>query len=97
MTDMSDAPPKPRRKWIAIVVGILFLLVVLGIGAAVVSVAWMRQHLLITEMPAAQATQEFTAVLEKFKGQRPLLELRDGQPVFDASRREAPASSVKLV
>ena len=96
MTDMNDAPQKPKRKWIPIAIGAALLMFVLALGGVIFSVAWMRQHLLVTEMPEAKATQEFQTVVEKFRGQRPLLELRDGQPVFDTNRREAPASSIKL-
>ena len=96
MTDANDAPQKPKRKWVPIAIGVALLIFVLGLGGVIFSVAWMRQHLLVTEMPEAKASEEFATVLTKFRGQRPLLELRNGQPVFDSGRRSEPASSVKL-
>ena len=96
MTDMNDAPQKPKRKWIPIAIGVALLVFVLGLGGIVFSVAWMRQNLLVTELPEATAAQEFNAVLAKFPGQRPLLELRDGKPEYTAERRNEPASTTSL-
>ena len=78
MTDANDAPQKPKRKWVPIAIGVALLIFVLGLGGVIFSVAWMRQHLLVTEMPEAKASEEFATVVEKFRGQRPLLELRPG-------------------
>lgn len=96
MSDTYDAPQTKRRKWIPIVIGIGLLLFGLGITAAIVSVAWMRQHLLVTEMTETSATREFDAVLAKYPGQRPLLELRDGKPQYVQERENEPTSDTQL-
>jgi flagellar basal body-associated protein FliL len=96
MSDMNDLPQKPKRRWIPIVLGIVFLIFVLGVGAVVVSVAWFRQALHVTDVSKGTAEQQFDAVRAKFSGQRPLLEMRDGQPAFVAERKDEPRSNVQL-
>ena len=91
MNDMNELPQKPKRRWIPIVLGIVFLIFVLGIGAVIVSVAWFRQQLQITETTATNAAQEFEAVRARFAGQQPLLEMRDGEPAYVAEREERAA------
>lgn len=96
MSEMNELPQKPKRRWIPIVIGIVFLIFVLGVGAVIVSVAWFRQNLQVTEVSAANASQEFEAIRAKFAGQRPLLEMRDGEPAYVAEREKEPPSNVKL-
>lgn len=96
MNDMNGLPPKPKRRWIPIVIGIVFLMLVLGAGAVIFSVAWFRQQLQITATTATSASQEFDAIRAKFAGQRPLLEMRDGEPAYAAGREQAPRSTVQL-
>ena len=48
---MNDAqPPQKKRKWIPIVLGILFLFVVLAIGGVVFMVSFIRQNVDIASM-----------------------------------------------
>jgi len=96
MSDMNELPQKPKRRWIPIVIGIVFLIFVLGVGAVIFSVAWFRQHLNVTEASHASAVEQFDAVRAKFAGQRPLLELRDGQPEYVAEREKEPRSTVQI-
>ena len=96
MSDMNGVPQKPRRRWIAIVLGILFLIFVLGVGAVIFSVAWFRQNVQVTEVSATKASEEFDAIRARFAGQRPLLEMRDGEPAYVAEREKEPLSNVKL-
>lgn len=96
MSEMDGLPPKPKRRWIPIVLGIVFLLFVLAVGAVIFSVAWFRQNLQVTEVSATNAAQEFDAIRAKFAGQRPLLELRDGRPEYVAEREKEPRSTVQL-
>jgi hypothetical protein len=95
MSDMNELPRK-KRRWIPIVIGIVFLILVLGIGAVIFSVAWFRQNLQVTEVSAPNAAQEFEAVRARFSGQRPLIEMRDGEPEYVAERKDEPRSNVQL-
>jgi len=96
MSDMNELPPKPKRRWLPIVLGIVFLLFVLAVGAVIFSVAWFRQNLQVTEVSATNAEQAFDAVRARFPGQRPLLEMRDGEPEYVAERKDEPRSNVQL-
>lgn len=94
MTEMSDAPPKPKRTWIWIIVGIFAFLFVLAIGSAAFTAYWLGSHMEIVETPPANAAKAFDEARAKFPGQQPLLEFRDGEPQSLAST--ATPSSVKL-
>lgn len=94
MSDMNDAPQKPKRKWIPIVVGVLFLLFVLGVGAVVFTAAWLRNHMEVAETTEMDAAKAFDEVRARFPGQ-PLLEFRDGTPKA-LEVPAGPASTVSL-
>ena len=96
MSEINELPQKPRRRWIPIVLGIVFLVFVLGVGAVIVTVAWFRQALHVTEVSQANAGEQFDAVRAKFAGQRPLLEMRDGEPALVAQRKDEPRSNLQL-
>src|SRR5262245_51135179 len=80
--DDSAPAPKPRRKWIPIVLGVLFLVFVLGIGGVIFSVAWFREHFAVANASESEAASTFDEIHAKFPGQQPLLEFRDGTPRF---------------
>lgn len=81
MTDTNEAaPPKKKTKWIPIVIGILFLMTVLGVSGIVFTVAWFRNNMQITETSEPEAAKAFDEVRARFPGQQPLLEFRDGRP-----------------
>lgn len=96
MSDATEAPPKPKRKWIPIAIGVGILILVLGIGGILFTVAWVQQHLLVTESTESDAAREFDAVLAKYPGQRPLLELRDGKLQYVEGRKNEPTSNIRL-
>jgi hypothetical protein len=96
MSEMNEPPQKPKRRWIPIVFGIVLFLFVLGVGSVIFSVAWFRQHLLVTEASETTAAQEFEAVRAKFPGQRPLLEMRDGRPFYVEERNNEPRSNAQI-
>lgn len=96
MSDMNELPHKPKRRWIPIVLGIVFLIFVLGVGAVIFSVAWFRQALEVTPVSQTDAVREFDAVRARFSGQRPLLEMRDGEPALVGGRKGEPPSTVQL-
>lgn len=96
MSEMDGLPPKPKRRWIPIVLGIVFLLFVLGVGAVIFSVAWFRQQVQVTEVSATGASEQFDAIRARFAGKQPLLELHDGEPRFVKERPTEPRSTVQI-
>lgn len=87
---MSD---KKRRNWILVAVGLGVLIVVIGIGAILATTVWVQQNLSITETTESAADAEFESVRKMFPGGAPLLELRNGRPVYNAERAASPPSS----
>ena len=96
MSEINDLPPKPKRRWIPIVLGIILLIFVVGVGVVILSVAWFRQALDVTEVSQANATQQFDEIRAKFSGQLPLIEMRDGEPALVAARKDEAPSTSKL-
>ena len=76
----GDTPAPKKRKWLAIVLGVLLLFGVLAVGCVVVSVAWFRQNMAITETSEEAAMKELDAIRERFPGQQPLIQLVDEKP-----------------
>jgi hypothetical protein len=84
---MNGEAPKKKRKWIPIVLGILFVLFCMAAGAVFFAVSFFRQNFAISEnVSAATATGEFDAVYARFPGQQPLIQMRDGRPQLVAGR-----------
>lgn len=96
MTDMGDAPPRRRRTWIWVVVGIFAFLFVAAIASSVFVAYWLGNHMEIVETPARDATSRFDEVRAKFPGQQPLLEFRDGETRTNVSSSATAASTVRL-
>ena len=94
MTEMIDAPPKKKRTWIWIVVGVFAFFIVTGLGMAAFTVYWLGSHLEIVETPAPDAAKSFDEVRAKFPGQQPLLVFQDGEP--RAVTETTTPSTVKL-
>jgi hypothetical protein len=93
---MNDELPKPKRRWVPIVLGILFLFTVLTIGCVVVTVSWFRQNMTITETNLEAAERQMDDVRAKFPGQQPLIQLVDGKPQFVTDRASQSPSSTTL-
>ena len=93
---MNDAPPKKKRTWLWIVLGVFFIFVVVAISGIIFSVAFVRQSMTITGMSANDADKEFEAVRAKFAGQQPLIQMIDGQPQYVADRATTAPSTVPL-
>ena len=96
MTDVGDAPPKRKRTWIWVVVGVFAFLFVAAIGSSVFVAYWLGNHMEIVETPVGNATSRFDEVRAKFAGQQPLLEFRDGETRTNVSSNAAAASTVRL-
>ncbi len=88
---MNETQPPKKRKWVPIVLGILFLFLVLAVGGIIFMVSFVRQNMTISEMSAAAAVDEFEKVRTRFAGQQPLIQMVDGKPQYLAER--APESS----
>ena len=77
----EDVPQPKKRKWVAIVLGVLFVFGVLAVGCVIATVTFFRQNMQITQnISEASAKSEFDAVYAKFPGQQPLIQMRDGRP-----------------
>jgi hypothetical protein len=75
-----------KRSWVNIAAGVAILLVFVGIGAVVVSVAWFREHLEVSDTTEPDAARAFDEIHAKFPGKKPLLEWRDGAPSYVEDR-----------
>ena len=90
---MNDAQPQKKRKWIPIVLGMVFVFVVLAIGGIIFVAAFVRQNMTVAEMNATSADDEFNKVLARFAGQQPLIQMIDGRPQYMADRTGEAVSS----
>jgi hypothetical protein len=93
---MNDAPPKKKRTWLWVLLGVFFVLVVMAIGGVVAGVAFFRQNMSVTGMSVGNAEKEFEAIRAKFAGQQPLIQFVDGRPQYVADRATQPTSTVPL-
>jgi hypothetical protein len=93
---MNDAPPKKKRTWLWIVLGIFFLFVVVAIGGIIFSVAFVRQSMTVTGMSEGDADKEFEAVRAKFAGRQPLIQMIDGQAQYVGDSATTTPSTVPL-
>lgn len=93
---MNDAQPPRKRKWIPIVLGILFVLVVLAIGGVIFVVSFVQNNMTVTEMSATSADDEFAKIRARFTGQQPLIQLIDGRPQYVAEQATRSSSSEPL-
>jgi hypothetical protein len=85
---MNDDVGKPKkRKWLAIILGVVLMFGVLAVGCVVVAVSFFRQNMEFTEnITESTAKNEFDAVYTRFPGQQPLIQLVDGRPQYVAER-----------
>jgi hypothetical protein len=83
---MNDAQPAKKRKWIPIVLGILFVFVVLAIGGVIFMVSFFQNSMSIAEMSVDSADAEFDKVRARFAGKQPLIQLVDGRPQYVGDR-----------
>jgi hypothetical protein len=94
---MNDDVPKPKkRKWVAIVLGVLLVCGMLAVGCVVVAVSFFRQNMEITESSEEAAMRQLDDVRKKFPGQQPLIQMVDGRPQYDAERASQGAAQTTL-
>jgi hypothetical protein len=93
---MTDEPPKKRRTWIPIVIGVVILLGFVAIGIVGVGLNYLRQSMTVTDASEADASSEFDKVHARFPGQQPLIQLVDGRPQYVTERASQSASQTTL-
>src|SRR5688500_3352103 len=81
-----------RRRWPYIVFGVAILLVFVGIGVIIASIAWFQENMEIERISEGKADDEFNKVLQMFPDREPLLELRNGVPRYTKEREVAPSA-----
>lgn len=85
MSEMNDAPPKKKRTWPWVLLGVFAFFVITGVGMALFTVYWVGSHVEIVETPPPDAMKTFDEVRSKFPGQQPLLQFADGEPTAIAT------------
>jgi hypothetical protein len=75
-----------RRNWPWILFGVGVVLVVLAIAAVIATTAWVQQNVTVQDSNEVDAEREFDAVRTRFAGRPPLLELRNGRPVYTGGK-----------
>jgi hypothetical protein len=93
---MNGEQPKKKRRWIPIVLGVLFVCFVLAAAAIFLTVSWFRQNMVVTEASEGAATRQFDDVHARFPGQQPLIQLVDGKPQYVAERASQSSSQTTL-
>jgi hypothetical protein len=93
---VTDEAPKKKRTWIPIVIGVVILLAFVAIGIVGVGISYLRQSMTVVDASESDAMQEFEKVRSRFAGQRPLIEMVDGRPQYDADRATQTASQTTL-
>jgi len=93
---MNDETPKPKRRWVPILLGVLVMFTVLAVGCVVLTVSWFRQNLDVAETTTEAAERQMDAVRERFPGQEPLIQLIDGKPQYVADRAGQTSASTRL-
>ena len=77
-----------KPSWGLIILGIAALVVVVGVGLVAIAgfVIYQQFAFQTTTTSASSAEDEFAQVAAQFAGQKPLLEIRDGEPVLNKLR-----------
>ncbi len=80
-----------KTPWVLIIVGTVVLIVVVCVGVLGVAGYYVYKQFGFENAPATamSAERDFTQVLDRFKGQQPLIRMVDGEPVV---RRELPVN-----
>jgi hypothetical protein len=83
-------------RWAQVLIGIGIVVIFLGIGAMIAITAYFSENMVVSASSAREADDEFEKIRQRFQGQAPLVELKDGvaRSVRDVSA--GPASSQGL-
>jgi hypothetical protein len=82
-----------RRTWLWIIVGVCSILFFLGIGAVIATTAWVQQNMTLSDSTERDAEQQFDKVRALYKDRPPLIDLRNGRPVYTNGTPPAPRPS----
>ncbi len=84
-----------KPSWALIIAGIVVLIVVVCVGVLAVAGYFVYRQFAFESAPATQVSveREFTRIHDRFKGQKPLLEMQDGEPVVAEPDTEPPAET----
>ncbi len=82
----EQQPPKKKRTWLWIVLGVVLFFFAVTAGGCFVAIYMFREAVSVTEMSAGSADGEFEKVRARFAGQAPLINMVDGRPQFAADR-----------
>jgi hypothetical protein len=85
-----------RRRWPFVVLGIGILLLFLGIGGVLATVAWFQENMEIASSSSREAETEFEAVRQKYPGREPLMELHEGVPRYTTARNTTAPGATSL-
>jgi len=79
---------KKKASWGLIILGSAIFIVVVGVGLIAVAGYFIYQQFAFqaTTATAVSAEEEFTKAAARFTGQRPLLEIVDGEPKLNKER-----------
>lgn len=87
---------KSLPRWVQIVGGLAIVFAFVAIGAVIVGISWVREHVDVTDSNEAEATRAFDEIHAKFPGQLPLLELRGRTPHYVEERATRPDSTAPI-
>ncbi len=79
---MTDTPPRPRRSWVPLVVGILVAMVVVGLALFGAGVFWVTRHVHSTDATAATAADTFARARQSVGNRPPVIGLENERPVL---------------
>jgi len=96
MSDTYVEPPKPKRTWLWIILGVFAFLFVVGISMAAFTAYWVTSNMDFVETAAPEAAKSFDEVRAKFPGQRPLIEFQDGDRSQVTTNKADTPSPVRL-
>jgi hypothetical protein len=84
-----------KPSWGLIILGIAALVVIVGVGLVAVAgyVIYQQFAFQTTTTSASSAEDEFKQVAARFADQKPLLEIRDGEPVLNRQHRGSSAKA----
>jgi hypothetical protein len=82
-------------RWAQVLIGVAIIAIFLGIGAIIAVTAWFSQNMVVNSSTAREADEEFDKVRQHFKGQAPLIEMKDGVARYTTGR-SAPSAPQQL-